>query len=104
MTVPIVRHDHTPTELRAEAARSKQGSYARRVLALALVLEGSARKAAAETCGTDRQTLRDWGIRYNADGSAALHDRPHAGGPASKLTDAQQSELADSIRSGRRQG
>ena len=100
MTVPIVRHDHTPTELRAEAARSKQGSDARRVLALALVIEGSARKAAAETCGMDRQTLRDWVIRYNADGLAGLHDRPHAGGPASKLTDAQQSELADWIRSG----
>ena len=100
MTVPIVRHDHTPTELRAEAARSKQGSYARRVLALALVIEGSARKAAAETCGMDRQTLRDWVIRYNADGLAGLHDRPHAGGPARKLTDAQQSELAGWIRSG----
>lgn len=100
MTVQIVRHDHTPTELRAEAARSKQASYARRVLALALVAEGTARKAAAETCGMDRQTLRDWVIRYNAEGLAGLRDRPHAGGPSSKLTDAQKSELAGWIRSG----
>jgi hypothetical protein len=31
---------------------------ARRMLAIALVLEGSDRKTAAETCGMGRQTLR----------------------------------------------
>jgi transposase len=38
------------------------------MLALALVLEGKSRKEAAESCGMDRQTLRDWVIRYNAEG------------------------------------
>ncbi len=33
---------------------------ARRMLALALVLEGADRTSAARSCGMDRQTLRDW--------------------------------------------
>ena len=33
-----------------------------------MVLEGIPRKAAAEACGMDRQTLCDWVHRYNADG------------------------------------
>jgi transposase len=39
-----------------------------------MVLDGSDRKSAAETCGMDRQTLRDWVHRYNADGLGGLHD------------------------------
>jgi transposase len=100
MTVQMVRHDHTPAELRAEAARSKDAAYTRRVLALALVAEGASRKDAAETCGMDRQTLRDWVLRYNADGLAGLCNRPHAGGPSGKLTEAQTTELAEWVRSG----
>jgi len=34
---------------------------ARRLLALALVLDGRFREEAATACGMDRQTLRDWG-------------------------------------------
>lgn len=100
MTVRIVREDHTPAELRAEAARSRDAAYARRLLALAFVMEGAARKAAAETCGMDRQTLRDWVVRYNAEGLAGLCNRAHAGGPVGKLTEAQTAELADWVRSG----
>src|SRR4029077_11069410 len=36
------------------------------MLGLALVLERYARGEAARLCGMDRQTLRDWVIRYNA--------------------------------------
>jgi len=100
MTVRIVRRDHTPAELRATAARSKDAAYARRVLALALVAEGSARKDAAETCGMDRQTLRDWVLRYNAEGLTGLCNRPHAGGPPGKLTEGQTTKLAEWVRSG----
>lgn len=38
--------------------RRKDAKAARRMLALALVLEGVDRKTAAESCGMDRQTLR----------------------------------------------
>jgi hypothetical protein len=37
------------------------------MLALALVLEGASRTDAARLCGMDRQTLRDWVHRYNAE-------------------------------------
>ena len=45
------------------------------MLAIALVLEGVDRATAAETCGMDRQTLRDWVHRYNAEGLAGLVNR-----------------------------
>ena len=64
--VSITRLDLTASELRKAASGEKNSAAARRILALALVLDGVDRKAAAETCGMDRQTLRDWVHRYNA--------------------------------------
>jgi hypothetical protein len=46
--------------LRAASAKARDAKAAGRMLAIALVLEGKDRKTAAETCGMDRQTLRDW--------------------------------------------
>jgi hypothetical protein len=94
MTVAITRHDYSAEQLRAGAAGSKDARVARRMLALAHVLEGMARWRAAALCGMDRQTLRDWVHRYNEAGLAGLQDRPSADGPACKLTPAQQSEFA----------
>lgn len=54
------RLDLTASELRKAAQREKDSTAARRMLALALVLEGADRRRAAESCGMDRQTLRDW--------------------------------------------
>ena len=48
-------------------------------VALALVLEGSSRTAAARAGGMDRQTLCDRVIRYNEAGVAGLRDRPRSG-------------------------
>ena len=48
---------------------------ARRMLAIALVLEGVGPDEAARSCGMDRQTLRDWVHRYNAEGLAGLANR-----------------------------
>jgi len=59
--VSISRLDLTASELRKAASGEKNSAAARRILALALVLDGVDRKTAAETCGMDRQTLRDWG-------------------------------------------
>ena len=47
----------------------------RRMLAIALVLDGVDRKTAAENCGMVRQTLRDWAHRYNA-GRVGLRIHP----------------------------
>ncbi len=67
MAVRITRKDKSAGELRQEAARCRDGKAARRMLAIALVLDGVDRKTAAENCGMDRQTLRDWAHRYNAE-------------------------------------
>ena len=73
--IAITRTDLTAAELRAAAVKSRDRQAARRMLALALVLEGADRKTSAETCGMDRQTLRDWVHRYNAEGLAGLSNR-----------------------------
>ena len=44
---------------------------AARLIALANVLDGMSREAAAHAAGMDRQTLRDWVIRFNAKGASA---------------------------------
>ncbi len=62
-------------------------------LSLALVLEGRSRKEAAESCGMNRQTLRDWVIRTNETGLAGLSDRVLPG-PALRLAPEQMAELA----------
>ena len=56
--IAITRRDLTAVALRAAAGRTKDARAARRMLAIALVLEGADRATAAETCGMDRQTLR----------------------------------------------
>ena len=74
--VTIIRADLTATGLRQAAAGSDDANAARRMLGLALVLEGYTRGEAAKLCGMDRQTLRDWVIRYNAEGVAGCPIAP----------------------------
>lgn len=99
MAVAITRTDLSARELRAAASKAKDAKAARRMLAIALVLEGVDRKTAAESCGMDRQTLRDWVHRYNAEGLEGLSDRRSAG-PAPRLSPAQKAELARMVREG----
>jgi transposase len=99
MTVGITRHELGAGELRREARRCRDGAASRRMLALALVLEGSSREEAARHAGMDRQTLRDWVHRYNAEGLAGLRDRPRSG-RRPRLTAAQEAELAAAVEQG----
>ena len=69
------------------------------MLAIALVLEGSDRTTAAKSCGMERQTLRDWVHRYNAEGVAGLRDRPRSG-RRSFLDPAQREELKALVLAG----
>ena len=73
--IEITRFEHSAAELRELAARTQDGAVVRRVLAIALILEGHPREQAARLSGMDRQTLRDWVHRYNADGVAGLKGR-----------------------------
>ena len=57
VAVAITRTDLTALGLRGAAARSRDAQAARRMLALALVLEGVDRTTAAKTCGMDRRLL-----------------------------------------------
>jgi transposase len=63
-----------------------------RLVALANVLDGMNREQAAHHAGMDRQTLRDWVIRFNAEGREGLSDRPKSGRP-SWLNDGQLATL-----------
>ena len=56
--IEITRLELTATDLRKAAGKSRDAKASRRMLALALVLEGVDRTRAAESCGMDRQTLR----------------------------------------------
>ncbi len=99
MTIAIIRHEPGAGELRREAARCGDARAARRMLALALVREGSSREEAARAAGMDRQTLRDWVHRYNAEGLAGLRDRPRSGRKP-RLTPEQEAELATAVEQG----
>ncbi len=55
--VPVTRLDKSAIDLRREASRCRDGAVVRRLLAIALVLDGRPRTDAAEACGMDRQTL-----------------------------------------------
>ena len=56
--IPITRLDHTASELRNIASKCDDGAQVRRLLALALVLEGCSRAEAAAQNGMDCQSAR----------------------------------------------
>ena len=97
--VEVTRRDLTAAELRSEAGRARDARAARRMLALALVLEGADRTSAARICGMDRQTLRDWVHRYNAEGLAGLANRRAPARPR-QLAPAQMAALAAWVEAG----
>ncbi len=97
--VKITWTEHTPAELRAFAAKSRDSAQSRRLLAIAMVLDGSPRLEAARRAGMDRQTLRDWVHRYNEVGVIGLMSRLPSG-PTAKLSEAQMAELRELVVAG----
>ena len=98
VAVPIAT-ERTPAELRALARRERDGRVSARLLALANALDGMSRDEAARAAGMDRQTLRDWVQRYNAEGIEGLRDRPRPG-PKPRLTPEQAGELVAVVQQG----
>jgi len=94
-----VRTDYPSKELRRLAARVKDAAQARRLLAIAAVLDGHSRAEAARIGGMDRQTLRDWVIRFNEQGPVGLVNKPSPGGP-SKLNDEHKAFLVRIVEDG----
>src|SRR4051812_49484506 len=99
MTVAVARKEPGAVGLRREARRCRDTAAARRMLALALVLEGGSRAEAARAAGMDRQTLRDWVRRYDAEGLAGLSDRRRPG-PRPRLSPEQEAELVTAVEQG----
>jgi transposase len=72
----VIRADYEPAELRRLARRTNNRAQALRLLAIAAALDGARRVQAAKSGAMDRQTLRDWVIRFNEAGPQGLIDRP----------------------------
>ena len=94
-----VRTDYSSGEVRRLAQRAKAAGQARRLLAIAAVLDGSSREEAARLGGMDRQTLRDWAIRFNEQGPEGLINIPSPGAPA-KLKPEHKAFLARIVEEG----
>jgi len=95
----VVRTDFTAVEVRRLARRAKDSDQVRRLLAIAAVLDGASRAEAAKVGGMDRQTLRDWVIRFNEQGPDGLINVPAPGAPA-KLNKGHRAFLARIVDEG----
>jgi len=94
-----IRKDRTPAVLRKLAKGEPDARVSRRLLAIANALSGMSRADAAESAGMDRQTLRDWVIRYNEHGVPGLSDSWNGGRPP-MLTLDEQAELLAIVMAG----
>jgi transposase len=88
-----VRGDFKAGEVRRLAKSARDVGQARRLLAIAAVLDGASRAEAAKVGGMDRQTLRDWVIRFNEHGPDGLINLASPGAP-SKLDGEHRAFLA----------
>jgi putative transposase len=95
----LLRDDFDADALRAAARRSKDGGQARRLLALAAIYEGATRTEAAKIGGVTLQIVRDWVLKFNAEGPGGLIDRKAPGQPP-RLNDEHRAALAAILESG----
>jgi len=98
MTISL-RDDFEAVALRLAAKRTKDAAQARRLLSLAAVYDGSTRTEAAAIGGVTLQIVRDWVLKFNADGPDGLIDRKAPGQPP-RLTDAHRAALVAVLESG----
>ncbi len=94
-----VRTDYTSGMLRRLAQRTKNAAQTCRLLAIAAVLDGASRAEAAKIGGMERQTLRDWVIRFNDQGPEGLINIPSPGAPA-KLDQTHKAFLVRVVEDG----
>ena len=98
MAIPL-RDDFDAAALRGSARRTKDAAQARRLLAPAAVYDGATRTEAARIGGVTLQIVRDWVLRFNAQGPDGLIDRKPPG-RQSRLNGAHRAALAAVIESG----
>jgi transposase len=95
----VLREDFDGAGLRRLARLSVDANQVRRLLALAVIYDGGARRAAAEVGGVGLQTVRDWVLRFNANGPEGLLDGK-APGPRPVLGAEHKQALAEIIEQG----
>ena len=88
-----LRDDFTGDDLRRLARSSRDAKQVRRLLALAAIGDGGSRTEAARIGGVGLQIVRDWVLRFNAEGPDGLIDRK-APGKAPTLTPERRAALA----------
>jgi len=98
MPIPL-RPDFDAPRLRALAKKAKDGAQARRLLSLAAIYDGANRTQAASIGSVTLQIVRDWVIKFNAQGPAGLLDRKPPGQPP-RLNDAHRAALVKAIEDG----
>ena len=94
-----LRGDFTGDDLRRLARSSRDAKQVRRLLALAAICDGGTRTEAARIGGVGLQIVRDWVVRFNAEGPDGLIDRK-APGKAPTLTPEQRAALAGAVEAG----
>jgi transposase len=100
MSTPIcVRTDFTGDDLRRLARDSRDGNQVRRLLALAAIYDGGSRTQAARIGGVGLQIIRDWVVRFNAEGPVGLLDHK-APGKVAILTAEHRAALARAVEAG----
>jgi transposase len=99
MALEIMGDGHSIEALRQEACRCTDARQSRRLLGLAMALEGASRQASAKAAGMTRQTLRDWVIRYNELGVEGLKNKVSTGRPP-RLNQEQLLELDALVEQG----
>jgi transposase len=98
MPVPL-RGDFDAPRLRAAARMTKDAAQARRLLALAAVYDGATRTESSKIGGVTLQIVRDWVLKFNAEGPDGLIDRKAPGQPR-RLNDRHRAALAAVIEAG----
>ena len=96
--IPL-RTDYDGAALRRLAKASEDANQTRRLLALAVIYDGGKRVDAAALGGVGLQIIRDWVLRFNAEGPAGLIDHK-APGATPKLDAAQRAALARIVEDG----
>jgi putative transposase len=98
--MPIaLRRDFDALRLRSIARKTKDAPQARRLLALAAIYNGATRTEAARIGNVTLQIIRDWVVKFNADGPDGLVNRKAPGQP-SRLDAEQRAAIVKVIESG----
>ena len=74
-----IRGDYSGTVLRRFARGCRNADQVRRLLSLAVILDGGSRSDAATAGDVTLQILRDWVLRFNAEGPDGLISRKAPG-------------------------